>query len=360
MKVLNLLAKGEAGGIESLCVDTARYSADENYFYFFWGGGMKTDAIRRYTDRVVVREFAYKNILSEYLALKRYCKENAIDVVVCQGVSPVMMLFTLLLSYSGLVKTVLYLHADAKLLFNKAEVGKRTSRVLYHCSHRKLDGIIAISNSVKNSVRTMFGTADALTVIYNGVDTARFSAVERSVHTGTPTYIFVGRLAAEKNVELLLKALSLTEKPLRAIIVGDGVERPFLEGLARDLDLQERVTFAGAQTDIPKWLSGADVFIHPAQCDEGFGITLVEAMAAGVPCIAFDRGAIGEIITDGVDGFLIAEGTAEALAAKMDETATLFSQRNVWDALSSCAAQRALFFDIHKYVSNLNRFYTQL
>ena len=74
--------------------------------------------------------------------------------------------------------------------------------------------------------------------------------------------------------------------------------------MAAELGVQDKISFEGKSNRVRDYLYAADVFVHPARCPEGFGITLVEAMATGLPCIAFEKGAIPELITSGREGFL--------------------------------------------------------
>ena len=75
-----------------------------------------------------------------------------------------------------------------------------------------------------------------------------------------------------------------------------------------------RVSFAGHRTDIPEVLSALDIFVH-ASIDEPFGITIVEAMAAGLPVVATLGGGVGEIVTDNETGLLVPPEDSDALAA---------------------------------------------
>ena len=107
-KILHLLALGGIGGIESQCADLARYSEEEEHFYFLWGGGVNAEKIKCCTDRVVVRGFKCADIVREYLVFDRYVRTNRIEYVIVQGVSPVMLLF------AGILKKTLLLDSYSK------------------------------------------------------------------------------------------------------------------------------------------------------------------------------------------------------------------------------------------------------
>ncbi len=220
MRVLNLLAKGETGGIETLCVDIAEYSKVENYFYFLWGGGVNTQKIKLTKSTVIIRQFKYRNIINEYKKLKKYCEKEKINIIVCHGVSPVMMLFTAMLNSNKNYKTILYLHANAKILFDTKTRGGKASKLLYKYMYKRIDGFIAISYSVKNSIEEMFGSAEKVDVIYNGIKVDKFSSVNKKENDKKyMSIIYVGRLSPYKNVELLIKAIHHIKINCKVIIV---------------------------------------------------------------------------------------------------------------------------------------------
>ena len=81
-----------------------------------------------------------------------------------------------------------------------------------------------------------------------------------------------------------------------------------------ELDIDSRVQFLGTRDDVPELLADSDVFVHLPDCAEGFGIAVVEAMASGLICVCGDRGALPEIVEDGVSGFLVKNNDPERLA----------------------------------------------
>jgi glycosyltransferase involved in cell wall biosynthesis len=97
------------------------------------------------------------------------------------------------------------------------------------------------------------------------------------------------------------------------LIVGEGPARGPLESLIHRLGLSTCVRFAGARRDIPRILPALDVFVLPSLY-EGFGIAILEAMAAGKPVVATTVGGIPEFVVPGETGLLVEPGNAEALA----------------------------------------------
>jgi glycosyltransferase involved in cell wall biosynthesis len=157
---------------------------------------------------------------------------------------------------------------------------------------------------------------DTLTV-YNGVDTARFRSLRPPLGRAGPfRWIAVGRLEPQKDYPTLLRALALVSDASLAI-AGQGAGRTELETLTNQLGVADRVEFLGVRQDIPELLSRYDGFVLSSAW-EGFGIGLVEAMAAGLPVIATRSGGPQEIIGDDGDaGLLVPTADPRALAAAM-------------------------------------------
>lgn len=121
---------------------------------------------------------------------------------------------------------------------------------------------------------------------------------------------FVGRLHPVKDLPTLLQAVRLVPSDPWLVAVGDGPDRPLLEGLSR-------VVAVGEQADVTPYLSAVDVFVLPSRW-EGMPGALVEAMALGLPVVATRVGGVPEVITDGVDGLLVEPGDVTSMAAAIE------------------------------------------
>jgi glycosyltransferase involved in cell wall biosynthesis len=123
------------------------------------------------------------------------------------------------------------------------------------------------------------------------------SPVCKRSRNGITRILFAGRLVAQKNVALALRALAELPFGFALTIVGDGPERRNLERLARRLGLLGRVTFAGHVPDISPYLATCDIFLLPSRF-EGYPAVLIEALAAGVPVVTTPSSpAMGEILS---------------------------------------------------------------
>lgn len=173
------------------------------------------------------------------------------------------------------------------------------------------------------------GVTAPVEIIPSGIDLRHFAAGTRSedlrrelgVAPDERMLLFVSRLAREKNVELLVRALAQTRTPARLIVAGDGPEREALEELASRCGAGRRVRFLGAveRDRLPGLYASADAFVF-ASMTETQGLVLAEALAAGALVLAADAPQIREVL--GGAGRLI-RPSAEAFAAAMSQVPAL-------------------------------------
>jgi glycosyltransferase involved in cell wall biosynthesis len=196
---------------------------------------------------------------------------------------------------------------------------------LYRLADRLMDPLTTVTICVSEHEREAglaAGTCarSRTVVIPNAVDVAaspRFRSEERA----RPRILAVGRLKPPKDFQTLVEALAaLPHGSFDALIVGDGPDRARLEEQIRELWLTGRVRLAGQRRDVPELLAGADVFVLPSR-SEGHPVSVLEAMAAGVPVVASRVGGIPEQVEDGVTGLLVEPGDPEALAAALGRLA---------------------------------------
>ena len=147
-------------------------------------------------------------------------------------------------------------------------------------------------------------------VIHNAVDV---DAAPRARPADGPTVVVaVGRLKYPKDTRTLVEAAAQVPGDWRLDLVGDGPERAELEQVSG-----ERVHFVGERDDVPELLAGASVFVLSSR-SEGFPISVLEAMAAGLPVVASDVGGVREQVEQEVTGLLVPRGDAVALASAIE------------------------------------------
>jgi glycosyltransferase involved in cell wall biosynthesis len=124
----------------------------------------------------------------------------------------------------------------------------------------------------------------------------------------------IAQLIPEKGVDVMLQAL--TQLPAKVVlwIVGTGRQAEELQALARQLGVEQRVTFFGLQRQVEPYLQATDCFVLPSRWQEAAGLVLLEAQATGVPVVASRTGGIPEYVAENRSGFLFEPEDARALA----------------------------------------------
>jgi glycosyltransferase involved in cell wall biosynthesis len=174
----------------------------------------------------------------------------------------------------------------------------------------RLDRHVAVSEDAARRVESFYALGrDSVQVIYDGVPAPTPPPIRAPRPEGFVLGC-VGRLDQVKGHDIAVRALpGLPE--VRLVIVGSGPERAALLQLARDLGVADRVSLNGWSGDVGTQLAGFDVFCHPSRY-EGLGLALVEAMAAGLPCVASEVGGVPEVL--GRCGVLVPPEDPAALA----------------------------------------------
>jgi glycosyltransferase involved in cell wall biosynthesis len=130
--------------------------------------------------------------------------------------------------------------------------------------------------------------------------------------------VFLGRLAREKRPDLAVAVACATGLPLKIAGVVHSVDREYWHGEVEPMMAGADVEYVGEVDDRQKakLLGGALATLFPSDWLEPFGLVLAESLACGTPVVALDRGAVREIVRDGVDGFVCADGAAMVEAVR--------------------------------------------
>ena len=192
-------------------------------------------------------------------------------------------------------------------------------------------------------------------IIHCGIDPSLFEPV---THEGIGhRLLFVGRLAAVKGLPILLESLAKlvsTYPELELTVVGDGPDRTALEERTATLGLTSQVKFVGyqSQAEVRQHLQQTDVFVM-ASFAEGVPVVLMEALAAGVPVVATQIAGVGELVENGVSGYLVPPGDAESLA---DQIRSLVANPELRSRMGSAGRAKVFQdFNIHHEVARLHR-----
>ncbi len=361
MKVITLLTAGHIGGIETLCMDYALRSMHDNLMLILWGDGYVDSQMEELGIRVINLHASKRNVPATIHRVMDIVRSEQADVLIAQHEAPISHL-CLMYAHRHVknIRTVAYAPVNAVDMIRISEKKRLWLRkAVLKASLKRADDVVAISDSVKQSLIDVFDTpVNKIKTIYNGTNLERFPYVGRSNDGGRLELMYVGRLIREKGVQLVIKTVAELDESVnvRYRIVGDGPYRTDLEQITAECDKLGRIEFLGSRDDVPELLQTADVFIHMPEWEEGFGIAVVEAMSAGLICVCAYSGAMPEIITDGVDGFLIRKGDGEALRETLLMIGAMSSEAR--DRISTAAHRRAGDFSIEKYVSNIDALIT--
>jgi glycosyltransferase involved in cell wall biosynthesis len=221
------------------------------------------------------------------------------------------------------------------------------------------DRIIATSPRYIETSPWLRPVRDRCVVVPLGVEVNRFA--RETVKTPGMELLFVGKLRYYKGVDDLLQALAAV--PMASLtVVGDGPMRDEWEALAQQLGLADRVIFTGEVTDdeLPTRYADADLFVLPANARaEAFGTVLLEAMAAGLPCITTEVGTgTSWVVQHGVTGLVVPPRNPEALAEAIRQ---LLTDSDVRWRMGQQGQQRAQQeFSQQKMIQNVMGLYQEI
>ncbi len=237
--------------------------------------------------------------------------DHRFELVTSQGL--VANFFSRLAAKKAKIPHLITIHSDYKFDY------KGVKRLLFWATfvslRRLTQEYVVVSEFLERETIKLGVKPSHITVIYNGVK--EIPLLTKSVDLPL-VFGSLGRLHYKKGYHGLIEAASLLrEDEFKVYIWGEGDERDELEALIKRYHLEEKVFLKGFTTDVAKALSEVDIYIQPS-LEEGFGITVAEAMYAGKPIIITPAGSLPELIKDGETG-LISKGMSPAsIAAVMD------------------------------------------
>jgi glycosyltransferase involved in cell wall biosynthesis len=214
------------------------------------------------------------------------------------------------------------------------------------------DRIVAVSAQTADELRNVLGYRGALSIVTNGIDYEYIDSVTPSLDESD--IIFTGRLIAHKQPNLLIDAVAIiaqTNPEVRCLIIGDGPERDNLARQVARLHLDSNVTLIGrveSNRDVYAAMKSSRVFVLPS-LREGFGITVIEAFACGLPVVTIDHPTNAARLLIEPGNGLVSAPTASALAASI---AALLDAPRVGAAIS-------LPYDWAELAMTLNEVYAQ-
>ena len=224
-------------------------------------------------------------------------------------------------------------------------------RTLRYALVKRADGLIAISSQLKTAFLQAGIHSTRIELLPNGIDTTLYSPADPSEKAALRTalglpadkvvFIFTGRLTSSKGLPELMDAwrtLASNHADIHLLLVGSGAgSMDDAEGQVRRMvdqyHLQRCVTLAGAVDNVQDYLRASDVFVFPSHY-EGFGLSIVEAMACGLPVIVTSVGVALEIVQPEQNGLLVPVRDTQQLSAAIE---WMLAHRAAWPAMGDQA-----------------------
>ncbi len=350
--ILQIVPRLGIGGAERAVVDIARATvqAGGRALVVSEGGELETELLRTKAGHVTM-PVATKSPLAIWRhgdRLARLIRRRGVALVHARSRAPAWS--ALAASRRTGVPFVTTFHAA----YNAGNALKRR----YNAVMAKGERVIAISNFVADHVRAHYGVGDdRLRCIPRGIDAVGFDpaaiAPERvaalaarwNLPDGLPVVMLPGRLARLKGQHILIRAMQLLDSEAACLLVGVGSSghggfRREVEAMIAAGGLAGRVVPIEGCHDMAAAYRLADVVVSASIEPEGFGRTMVEAQAMGVPVVATDHGGARETVEDGVTGWLVPPADAAALARAIAAALALDEEARV--RLAAVARERAV------------------
>lgn len=331
LRIAQVVRSLDTGGQEVLCARLVRHLGAErvdSLVVSLQGGGWLSRGLEGdgFDVRCLNAGEGWQPALVTRLA--RLFREAGVDGVHCHNRNALL--------YGGLAS---FLAPGTRLFYTKHGASHwedRATAAIGRLLLRRSRAVVAVSADIADGLRAgRWVVEPKLHTVLNGVDTAEFrpredrEQVRRELGLSPEDRVVgtVARLAPEKDQEGLLRAFALLREWMPEallLLVGDGPLRGRLEQLAAELRVANRVRFLGERTDVARLLGAMDLFTLPSRT-EGTSLTLLEAMATGLPVVATAVGGTPEVVEDGRSGRLVPASCppllAEALGSVLAEPA---------------------------------------
>lgn len=323
MNILFLTTHLNSGGITSYLLTLVKGLIGKGHKVFLaTSGGNKEDDFLALGARHLKMNIRTKSELDPrlYLAvlkLRKFIQENKIDVIHSQ--TRVTQVVGYLIGRMTHVSYVATCHGFFK---------RRFFRLLFPCWG---EHVIAISLAVKNHLINDFSVSEQkIILVESGIDMGNFPVVTSEERRAAKqkfhlennfTIGMIARLSDVKGQDVLIKAMPWVLKEIpqaKLCLFGEGREEKSLRVLVKESNLENVVLFFPVVDKIRDSLSTLDVFVMPSR-QEGLGLSIMEAQAVGLPCVASRVGGIPSLIEEGKTGFLVEPENETALAKKLIE-----------------------------------------
>lgn len=356
MKILHVITSLRTGGAEKLMVDLLpRLKAKDLDVDLLLFDGTDTP-FRREVEAAGIKVFNLGiggSVYSPLRLIRLLPFMRKYDVVHTHNTAPQM--FAALCRIFSRTKLVTTEHGGSN---RRRSI--RSFKLIDKWMYNRYDRVICIAAKTEKNLCEYLGKCKTkILTINNGVDIAKYSGatpsdeLERLV-PGSRKLIMVAGFRWEKDQDTLIRALSLLPDKFHLFLVGDGVRRPELEALTKELALDDRVHFLGLRTDVAELLHAADYVVMSSHF-EGLSLSSVEGMAVGKSMLASDVDGLREVV--GGAGILFPHSDSKALAARILDLDTNVEK---YRTIASACGHRAAQFDISAMAEKYSQLYSTL
>ncbi len=222
------------------------------------------------------------------------------------------------------------------------------------------NNFIAISDDIETFLKDVLPKEIRdIHLLPNAINTKRFEnqgSMASKLHGSPFKLISIGRLDENKNHQFLIDCiqdLKASEFDVHLTIIGEGDQRVYLEQKIKKLNLASDVSLVGSIENVEEYLWQSDIYVHSA-ITEGFGLTLIEAMASGLPVVAINANGNRHLIMNGHNGFMVERNQRELFVKHLID---LVKDKAQYVAISCNAINFAKKFDINHYSEELLQLY---
>jgi glycosyltransferase involved in cell wall biosynthesis len=255
--------------------------------------------------------------------ITRILRDERVDLLHCHLYTPFFYGIAARLGFRG--PAVLFTEHGRPFPDHPRFKRKAANRLLLE----RRDRVVGVGAAVRRALDVNEGiSADRVGIVYNGIDLSRHAdnqdcrrSIRKEIGVDQEDFVVVqvARLDPVKDHATALRTIAqvaLRRTDVRLVIVGEGPELPVIKRHIAELGIAKHVRPLGLRSDIPRLLSAADVFLLTS-VTEGIPLSVIEAMAAGLPVVATNVGGVGEVVEDGVTGFLSPAADPVELAANL-------------------------------------------
>jgi len=364
MKIIHIIPNLKRGGAERICIDICNELQRQGHdvlLILFSPENEYSEITNQLNIKVIPSSFTpsiLKSNLVEIKELEKAVADFKPDVIHSHLYEADLVAYQL---KAKNIKFFSHIHSNRKELVNNPQVQNIKQKVIFSFEKRmylnllkkKNVHLIAISKDCHEFVlNDLARKQESVTFLANCINFNLFKSNPKKINTDLPVrLIAVGRFTANKAQEFLVqvaKHLKGQKINFELSFLGDGAELNKVKELAKANSLNE-ITFLNLVNNPEEELKKAHIFVHSAR-KEAFGLSLIEAMAAGLPVITTDGGGNRDIMTDNDNGFMIKSRDAELFA---NQVIQLINSPSDYERISENCVKYAAQYDVNNYVKTL-------